>query len=342
MDDSTVADSDSRRLPGAAAPASARWAAEADRPGKDLWVGVTGTRTAAFPSSPGKWLERRRAFSTRPTSAPSGRSITGTTNPLFTSRCRTRRSTPTADRRPEGDAGQVTATFRIPVSSGTGVTSRYPDFSVPARSATPRRPNSATVGCRSGRGQWRGAFPIPEDGLEVLWNHAALSRLQRCVAIRDYGQRAVRRHHRLGPRAERQPSSTAKARPEGRRWQRASGLEHELHLPPERDQGQWCRSRKSPPNSGRGAWPELTRHWRARQLPEFGFDQYGLHRRQVKMTIDSDRLFNGTPDATTGSWSASARPTSRPRVHGTMVSMPTCSSPACQPRLRPPYELRRV
>jgi hypothetical protein len=140
-------------------------------------------------------------------------------------------------------------------------------------------------------------FPIPKNGLELVWNNAIPSRAFTEDTTRDFanvlpnGSISWGRARNVNFDLNNEPSMRGKPIEGIMAYQRS------FTLGPEREKGAMSLSQE-PLNfrtAKRLAWSYDPGTRRVRQLPEFGFDQ-PLNGTGGSMTIDSDRLFNGSPE----------------------------------------------
>lgn len=187
-------------------------------------------------------------------------------------------------------------TFRIPVYPGHR-DFRYSDSvcAVVKKNALEAEVVDDGLGIKASKGGI--AFPFPKDGIELLWNNLLPARAYNEETIRDFanvlGDGSIawgRAHNRSldltnDPALRGQPVEGVMARSMNR------------VLAPEREKGNVSVSAE-PLNFAKGkrlAWSYDPGTRRVRQVPEFGFDQ-PMNGTSNKMTIDSDRLFNGSPE----------------------------------------------
>ena len=286
----------------AAAPASAKvTAAEADRLGKDLTcVGAekAGNKDGSIPEFSGKWLGTPPGIQYTPNVGQHPVDPYKDDKPLFTITAQNQAQY--ADKLTDGQKAMLAKypqTFRLPVYQSRR-DFRYPDF---VCASAKKNATSAELGDRglSVKGAVNGAvpFPIPKDGLEVLWNHTLPYRAFSDVAIRDNanvlsnGNIAWGRVRNMGYTPIYEQKAVGKPVEGVQAWNMS------FTLLPERDKGTVSISQE-PLDFGkekRLAWNYDPGTRRVRQLPEYGFDQ-PIGGTGGKLTIDSDRLFNGTPE----------------------------------------------
>ena len=173
---------------------------------------------------------------------------------------------------------------------------RYPDYV--CRRAVDNAQHAKLVndgGGFTGIGQL--PFPIPKNGMEVLWNQLVPARAYTEEKTTDLASvlpngsigwgRAYARNMGIGN------SPTEDVRTEDK----ISAMSNNMTLKPARDNGTISISHE-PYNfatEGRQAWSYSPSTRRVRQLPGYGFDQPMIGTNGT-MTIDEDRLFNGSPE----------------------------------------------
>ncbi|CAI9001627.1 MULTISPECIES: DUF1329 domain-containing protein [Pseudomonas] len=140
-------------------------------------------------------------------------------------------------------------------------------------------------------------FPIPKNGMELLWNHQLPARAYTEEKTSDLASvlpngsigwgRAYARNLALG----NSPAADSKTE------DKIAAMSNNMTLKPARDNGTISISHE-PYNFGtdaRQAWTYSPSTRRVRQLPGYGFDQPMIGTNGT-MTIDEDRLFNGSPE----------------------------------------------
>jgi hypothetical protein len=149
------------------------------------------------------------------------------------------------------------------------------------------------------KGALKGAVPFPmaKDGIEALMNNTFPTRAYNEETIRDLanvlpdGTVVWGRQQNLNLSAVNGPNNDGKPLEGAMAWSKA------LVMLPEREKGGVSVS-EEPVNFAKNkrlAWNYDPGTRRVRQLPEYGFDQ-PIGGTGGKMTIDSDRLFNGSPE----------------------------------------------
>lgn len=141
------------------------------------------------------------------------------------------------------------------------------------------------------------SFPFPKTGLELFWNNSMPSRADTEEVVRDLvlvgsnGSKAWGRTRYI--QLSNYDSKGSLGKPNAGKY---AWVTNETMLP-ERDKGSVILSIE-PMNFGtdkRLAWMYDPGTRRVRQMPEFGFDQPAPGS-SGKVTIDSERLFNGPPE----------------------------------------------
>lgn len=325
-------------------------AADAERLGKDLTcVGAekAGNKDGSIPEFSGKWLGTPPGIRYTPNAGQHPVDPYAADKPLFTITAQNQAQY--ADKLTDGQKAMFAKypqTFRLPVYQSRR-DFRYPDF---VCAAAKKNATSGELGDRalSVKGAVNGAvpFPMPKDGLEVLWNHTLPYRAFSDVTVRDNanvlsnGAIAWGRVRNMGYTPIYEQKNVGKPVEGVQAWNMS------FTFLPERDKGTVSISQE-PLDFGkekRLAWNYDPGTRRVRQLPEFGFDQ-PLAFTGGKMTIDSDRLFNGTPERY--NWKLVGKreayiPANAYKVHANTVKYADLLKPghANPDFLR--YELRRV
>ncbi len=189
-------------------------------------------------------------------------------------------------------------TFRIPVYPG------HRDFRFPDAVCAAVRKNAQEseiidngLGVKGNMGAIN--FPFPKSGLEILWNTLLPTRPYTEHTLRDVanvlsdGTISWGRNDNRSLDIPNMPDNVGK--PIDRNGTMAYGMNKVLL--PLREKGSISISQE-PVNfaaNKRKAWSYDPGIRRVRQVPEFGFDQ-PLSGTGGKMTIDSDLLFNGSPE----------------------------------------------
>lgn len=289
----------------AAGPTSAKVSqAEADRLGKDLTcVGAekAGNKDGTIPEWSGKWLGTPPGIQYTPNVGQHPVDPYPNDKPLFTITAQD--VSKYADKLSDGEKAMFAKypqTFRMPVYQ-TRRDFRYPDFVC----ETAKKNALSAVSTHGGMGL-QGAligsvpFPIPKDGNEALWNHALPWRAATEKTVRDIANVLPDGKISWGRQDNRNLSMTTDPKDVGKPIDVHGGAmaySIAITMLPERDKGNLSISEEPVAfvKDKRLAWSYSPGTRRVRQLPEFGFDQ-PLGGSGGKMTIDSDRLFNGSPE----------------------------------------------
>lgn len=274
-------------------------AAEAEKLGKDLTC--TGAEKAGsatgVPEYVGKWLGVPPGVNFKLHSGQFQPDPYAAEKPILT--ITAENAAQYAARLSEGQKAMLAKfpkSFRIPVYPGHR-DFRYSDSvcAVVKKNALEAEVVDGGLGIKASKGGI--AFPFPKDGIELLWNNLLPARAYNEETIRDFanvlGDGSIawgRAHNRSldltnDPALRGQPVEGVMARSMNR------------VLAPEREKGNVSVSAE-PLNFAKGkrlAWSYDPGTRRVRQVPEFGFDQ-PMNGTSNKMTIDSDRLFNGSPE----------------------------------------------
>lgn len=140
-------------------------------------------------------------------------------------------------------------------------------------------------------------FPIPKNGTEVLWNHQLPARAYTEEKTTDLASVLPNGSIGWGRAYARNLSLANSPTTDPRTEEKLSAMSNNMTLKPARDNGTLSIAHE-PYNYGtdaRQAWSYSPSTRRARQLPGYGFDQPMIGTNGT-MTIDEDRLFNGSPE----------------------------------------------
>ena len=275
--------------------------AEADRLGRDLTcVGAerAGNKEGTIPEFSGKWLGAPPGIQYTPHEGQHPVDPYSDDKPLFT--ITAQNLTQYESRLSDGQKAmfkRYPQSFRMPVFPGRR-DFRYPDYVCVNAKKNALNAEISDGGLGIANAVKAGTpFPIPKTGDELLMNHTFTFRAHEEVVIRDAANvasngsvawgRQINQSVILGtdPKASGQPL-------EGVQSQFIGGV-----LLPEREKGGMTVALE-PSNFAKAkrlAWTYDPGTRRVRQLPELGFDQ-PIGGTGGKMTIDSDRLFNGSPE----------------------------------------------
>ncbi|MGV8805938.1 MAG: DUF1329 domain-containing protein [Polaromonas sp.] len=237
-------------------------------------------------------------------------------------------------------------TFRMEIYPG------HRDFRYPDSVCEMAKKNALNAEVTNGgltiTGAVRGAipFPIPKDGQEALMNNMFPFRaynedITRDIAnVQSDGTISWGRGHNRNLDVINLPASVGKPLDGTMAYSRS------LVLLPEREKGALSVSAE-PVDFSKGkrlAWNYDPGTRRVRQLPEYGFDQ-PLGGTGGKMTIDSDRLFNGSPERY--NWKLLGKremyiPANAYKIHGKNVKYADLLKPGVPNPEFIRWELRRV
>lgn len=188
-------------------------------------------------------------------------------------------------------------TFRMDVYPGHR-DFRYPDFVCDAakKNALNAEVSDGGLGIKNGV---KGSvpFPIPKDGNEALANNTFPYRAFTEELTRDMANVQSSGAISWGRAVNLNLNMVSGAAVAGQPLEGAMAYTRNLTLLPEREKGGLTHS-EEPVDFAKGkrlAWNYDPGTRRVRQLPEYGFDQ-PMAGTGGKMTIDSDRLFNGAPE----------------------------------------------
>ena len=275
-------------------------ASEADRLGKDLTcVGATkaGNKEGTIPEFTGKWLGAPPGWDFVQGSGKHPVDIYANEKPLFS--ITAENMDKYADKLSDGQKAmfkKYPATFRIPVYTGHR-DFRYPDYvcEIAKKNALESEVIDDGLGVKGHFGAIN--FPIPKNGLELLWNNQHPTRAYTEVITRDManvlsdGTMSFGRMFNMN--MDRVNDPAARGLPDDG----TASYTQTRGMLPEREKGGVTNS-VEPANYAKGkrlAWAYDSGTRRVRQVPEYGFDQ-PMVGTGGKMTIDSDRFFNGSPE----------------------------------------------
>lgn len=283
-----------------AGPAMAKVpSAEADKLGKSLTcVGAESAGTASgVPEFSGKWQGVPPGWKYTPHVGQHPVDPYAGEKPKFT--ISTENLAQYAEHLTEGQKAMFAKypkTYRIPVYAGHR-DFRYPDgvCAVAKKNALDAEVNPDGLGTKSLKGAV--AFPIPKNGLEALFNSLLPFRAFNEHTIRDNanvlstGQVSWGRSNNMSMDLTNKPSEY------GKPMEGVMAQTMNLTLLPEREKGGVSIS-SEPVDFGKAkrlAWSYDPGTRRVRQVPMFGFDN-PMPGTGGKMTTDSDRFFNGSPE----------------------------------------------
>ena len=279
-------------------------AADAGRLGKDLTcVGAekAGNKEGTIPEFSGKWLGTPPGVQYKANVGQHPVDPYPDDKPLYV--ITAQNLAQYADKLSDGQKAMFAKypqTFRMPVYPGRR-DFRYPDFVCESAKKNALAAEN-TDGGMGLKGAVIGAspFPIPKDGQELLWNHALPWRAATERTVRDIANVLPNGTIVWGRQDNRNLSTVTNPQDAGKPIDTYNGVMAwaiAWTLLPERDKGNLSLSQEpvSFVKDKRLAWQYNPGTRRVRQLPEFGFDQ-PLGGSGAKMTIDQDRLFNGSPE----------------------------------------------
>jgi hypothetical protein len=276
-------------------------AAEAERLGKDLTcVGAekAANKEGTIPEYSGKWLGTPPGIQYTLSVGQHPVDLYKDDKPLFT--ITAENMAQYESKLSDGEKAMLKKypkTFRIPVYQGRR-DFRYPDFVCANAKKNAAAAEISDGGLGIANGVKGGTpFPIPKNGDEALMNHTFPYRAFEEVVTRDAANVASDGGIAWGRQYNRNAAAMYNPNVAGQPLEGAQAQNLFSTLLPEREKGNMSLSQE-PINFAKAkrlAWNYDPGTRRVRQLPEFGFDQ-PLAGTGGKMTIDSDRLFNGSPE----------------------------------------------
>ncbi len=327
--------------------------AEADRLGKDLTcVGAekAGNKEGTIPEYSGKWLGTPPGVKYTPNVGQHPVDPYPNDKPVFT--ITAQNVSQYADKLSDGQKAMFAKypqTFRMNIYP-TRRDFRYPDFVCESA-----KKNAVAAESTDGGMGIKGAvigsspFPIPKDGNELLWNQSLPWRAATEYTVRDIANVLPDGTISWSRQDNRNLSSITDPKDAGKPLESHGGVMANSiarTLLPERDKNNLSVSQEpvSFVHDKRLAWQYNPGTRRVRQLPEFGFDQ-PLGGSGAKMTIDSDRLFNGSPERY--NWKLIGKremyvPADSYRIHANTVKYSSLLQKGHENPDYPRYELRRV
>ena len=325
-------------------------AGEADRLGKDLTcVGAekAGNKDGTIPEYSGKWLGTPPGIQYTPNEGMHPVDPYKDDKPLFTITAQNLGQY--ESKLSDGQKAmfkKFPQTFRIPVYPGRR-DFRYPDFVCQHSKTNALNAEISDGGLGIAKGVKGGVvFPIPKTGDELLMNHIFPYRAFEDVITRDAGNVLSNGTVSWGRQYNRSAGQNNNPRVAGQPLEGIQANNIGFTLLPEREKGGMTLSQE-PINFAKAkrlAWSYDPGTRRVRQLPEFGFDQ-PLGGTGGKMTIDSDRLFNGSPERYT--WKLIGKqemyiPANTYKLHANTVKYADLVKPGHANPDYMRYELRRV
>lgn len=324
-------------------------AAEADKLGKELTcVGAekAGNKEGTIPEFSGKWLGLPPGLQYTPHVGQPPVDPYPNDKPLFVI---------TADNLKQYESrlsdgqkalfAKFPKTYQLPIYTSRR-DFRYPDSvcQIAKKNALEAELTDAGMGVKGLKGAV--PFPIPKNGAELLMNTLVPYRAYTESTTRDFvnvngnGTMAWGRGFNINLDTVNDPANV------GKPLEGPMAYSRQLTLLPEREKGGVSVSQE-PLNFATGkrlAWQYDPGTRRVRQLPEFGFDQ-SIGGTGGKMTIDSDRLFNGSPeryDFTLVGKKEMYVPANSYRIHAKGVKYADLIKPGHPNPELGRYELRRV
>jgi hypothetical protein len=275
-------------------------ASEADRLGKDLTCtgGIkAGNADGSIPEFTGKWLGKPANVNYEMHTGKHPVDLFKDEKPLLVITAKNQAQY--AERLSDGQKAMFAKypeTFQIPVYPGRR-DFRYSDevCAIAKKNALEAEVTDEGLGVKGSKGAI--PFPIPKNGLEVMWNNTIPTRAFNEDITRDFanvlsgGNISWGRARNVNLDYFNEPSMR------GKPIEGTMAFSRNFVLAPEREKGGMTASQE-PLNfasAKRLAWSYDPGTRRVRQLPEFGFDQ-PTNGTGGSMTIDSDRLFNGSPE----------------------------------------------
>lgn len=325
-------------------------ASEADKLGKELTcTGAEKAGTASgVPEFKGKWVGVPPGVQWKAHSGQHPVDIYAHEKPLFTITAENMGQY--AARLSDGQKAMFAKypkTFRIPVYPGHR-DFRYTDetCAVVKKNALEAEVIDDGLGIKSYKGAL--PFPFPKSGLELIWNNLLPQRAYTERTLRDAANVLSDGVISWGRADNMSLDMFSEPAQRGQPITRDAVMAYALNrtILPERDKGSVVVA-SEPLNFMHGkrlTWAYDPGTRRVRQVPEYGFDQ-PLDGTGGKLTIDSDRLFNGSP--VRYEWTSLGKremyiPANTFKVHGKDVKYADLLKPghANPDYLR--YELRRV
>lgn len=275
-------------------------ASEADKLGKELTcVGAikAGNKEGTIPEYTGKWLGAPAGWDHVQGSGKHPVDIYANEKPLFN--ITAENMDKYADKLSDGQKAMLKkypATYRIPVYPGHR-DFRYPDYvcEIAKKNALESEVIDDGLGVKGHFGAIN--FPIPKNGLELLWNNQHPTRANTEVITRDMANVLSDGSMSFGRMLNQNLDRVNDPETRGMPTEGVASYTQTRGLLPEREKGGVTNS-VEPANYAKNkrlAWAYDSGTRRVRQVPEYGFDQ-PMVGTGGKMTIDSDRFFNGSPE----------------------------------------------
>lgn len=275
-------------------------ASEAEKLGKELTcVGAikAGNKEGTIPEFTGKWLGAPAGWDHVQGSGKHPVDIYANEKPLFN--ITAENMDKYADKLSDGQKAmfkKYPATYRIPVYPGHR-DFRYPDYvcEIAKKNALESEVIDDGLGVKGHFGAIN--FPIPKNGLELLWNNQHPTRANTEVITRDMANVLSDGSMSFGRMLNQNLDRVNDPETRGMPTEGIASYTQTRGLLPEREKGGVTNSIE-PANYAKNkrlAWAYDSGTRRVRQVPEYGFDQ-PMVGTGGKMTIDSDRFFNGSPE----------------------------------------------
>jgi hypothetical protein len=325
-------------------------ASEADKLGKDLTcVGAekAGNKDGSIPEYSGKWLGTppNIAYTKHVGQHPVDPYASEKPSYSITAENMAQHASKLSDGQ-KALFAKFPKTFRMDVYPGHR-DFRYPDYvcDVAKKNALNAELIDEGLGIKSG---FKGAipFPFPKDGAEALANNNFPYRAFNEESVRDMANVLSNGTVSWGRARNTNLGMVDGKSIAGQPLEGPMAFSRNMILLPERDKGGVSVS-EEPVNFAKGkrlAWSYDPGTRRVRQVPEFGFDQ-PMAGTGGKMTIDSDRLFNGSPERY--SWKLLGKremfvPANSYKLHGKTVKYADLLKPGVPNPEFIRWELRRV
>ena len=324
-------------------------ASEAERLGKDLTcTGAikAGNKEGTIPEFTGKWLGAPPGVAFQPSSGKHPVDIYANEKPLF--QITADNMGQYLDKLSPGQQSMLkkyAKTYRIPVYQG------HRDFRFSDEVCAVSKKNALDAEVAENGLSIKGRmgavnFPIPKNGLELIWNNLLNTREYTAHVIRDNANVLSNGTINYGRTDNTDLDRYNVPELLGKPVDGPMAYSFAKYLLPERDRG-GVTVAVEPTNFGdnkRLTWAYEPGTRRVRQIPEFGFDQ-PMAGTGGRMTIDSDRLFNGSPERY--NWKLVGRkemfiPANAYRVHQPSVKYASLLTPEHPNPDYLRYELRRV
>ncbi len=324
-------------------------ASEADKLGKELTcVGAikAGNKEGTIPEYTGKWVGAPAGVAHEQSSGKHPVDIYADEKPLFV--ITAENMDKYAEKLSDGQKAmfkKYPKTMQIPVYKG------HRDFRYPDEVCAVIKKNALNSEVADDGLSIKGTFgainfPIPKTGLEVAWNNLLPTRAYTESIIRDManvlsdGSVSFGRMENLNLGMVNKPENL------GQPVEGVMAYTRTKTLAPEREKGGVTHS-VEPVNFSKDkrlAWSYDPGTRRVRQVPEYGFDQ-PMAGTGGKMTIDSDRLFNGSPERY--NWKLLGKkemyiPANNYKIHQSTVKYADLLKPGHANPDFMRYELRRV